>query len=549
MLALGILAAWSPLRAETPPPRVAVLANQDDPASMDLARHYLKKRGLPAASLVALPMTLTEQISWEEFTRTIWNPLILEAIRRDWLLASARDEVDAVGRLRITSVGHRLDALVICRGVPLRIAHDPALYDAKSNPLTANAALRTNGGAVDSELALLAMGNHPIAAIIPNPLYQQQSPSSVSLDQVIPVGRLDGPSLDDAKGLVDRAMLAERRGIAGRAYLDIGGPHRRGDDWLEACLPVLEALHFETEVDREKATLSASSRFDAPVLYFGWYTGNMNGPFAAPDFRFPVGAIALHIHSFSATTMRSPTSGWSGPLVAKGVTATFGNVAEPYLEFTHQPHLFLQALARGEPIGRAALFSLNSLSWQAILIGDPLYRPFTVSPEEMWQNRTKLDADTQTYARIRRMRQFAADGFGPEAVALGVAGMARQPSLALALTLAEMHERAGDNLNARRTLGVFTALRRYKAGDQPLVYAASQRAQSLGDSATALVLLERLLGDRALPRDFRLRALLEAAKVAGESGDHGRAAAWANEHAQLTAPPPAPPAPAASAKP
>lgn len=525
-------------------PTVAILANRDDPDSLELARHYAKCRGLPDTMIVALPMPLTEQISWDEFVVSIWNPLLREIVKRDWLLASLGEEKDAIGRLHVVPSGHRLDALVICRGVPLRIAHDPARYDPATNPLTANASLRNNTAAVDSELALLAVAHSPVAAIYPNPLYEQANPTSVLREQIIPVGRLDGPTLADAKGLVERALVAERDGIAGRAYLDIGGPHRQGDDWLEACLAELQSLGFETDVERSKSTLGNSARFDAPVLYFGWYAGSMNGPFTAPDFRFPTGAIALHIHSFSADTLRSPTRGWTGPLVTKGVTATFGNVAEPYLQFTHQPHLLLRALARGEPLGRAALYSINALSWQALLVGDPLYRPFAVSADAQWARRQELPPATESYARLRRMRLFVAAGRGPEAISLGIAGLAQNPSLPLALSLAGLQLSAGDNAGSLRTLGVFNALRKIRPADRPLALAAARAAQAAGDSAPALKIAQRLLADDGLPKDFRISALLAGSEFARASGDSASAAAWAAEHAVLTAPPPPPAAPA-----
>ena len=527
-------------------PTVAILANRDDPDSLELARHYAKCRGLPDTMIVALPMPLTEQISWDEFVTTIWNPLLREVVKRDWMLASLRDEKDPIGRLRAVVSGHKLDALVICRGVPLRIAHDPARYDPATNPLTANASLRNNTAAVDSELALLPVANAPVAAFVPNPLYEQESPTSVLREQVIPVGRLDGPTLADAKGLVERALVAERDGIAGRAYLDIGGPHRQGDDWFEACLPELQSLGFETDVERGKATLAATARFDAPVLYFGWYAGSINGPFTAPDFRFPSGAIALHIHSFSADTLRSPTRGWTGPLVAKGVTATFGNVAEPYLEFTHRPHLFLRAIMRGEPIGRAALYSINALSWQGILVGDPLYRPFAVSADEQWARRKELPPATESYARIRRMRLLTAAGRGPEAISLGVAGQAQNPTLPLALTLAGLQLSAGDNAGSLRTLGVFTALRRIRPVDRPLALAAARANQAAGDNASAFKIAQRLLAEDSLPNEFRIPVLLAGSEFARAIGDTSAAAKWATEHARLTAPPPSP---AAAAKP
>lgn len=523
-------------------PRVLVLANSEDPGSLEVARHYVERRGLGERAIVALPMPLTEEITWTDFVSAIWNPLLQAAVARGDIDAMAMRLADEIGRTKIVASGHRLDALVICRGVPLRVAHDPALFDERSNPLAANAPLRNNEAAVDSELALLAVNGPPIAAFVPNPVFQgavNSAGGDAALRQVIPVGRLDGPSVADAKALVDRALAAERDGLWGRAYVDIGGPHRQGDEWLEACVPELTALGFETDVDRERETIPAHARLDAPALYFGWYAGGINGPFATPDFRFPPGAIALHIHSFSATTLRSPTRGWTGPLVARGVTATFGNVAEPYLQFTHQPQLLLRALVRGDTLGVAALRSVNALSWKAVLVGDPLYRPFAVTADAQWARRGELPSEAEIYARIRRMRMLAAAGRGEEALALGVAGMRRNPGLPLALTLAGMQLSAGDAAAARRSLGVFGALPRWRAADRPLMMAAAQALQAAGAAEEGMKLVDRLLAEPDLAADFRVATLKQGAAIARAAQDFTRAGRWDAEHERLTAPPPA----------
>jgi uncharacterized protein (TIGR03790 family) len=546
-------AAWVWVARAEDAPRVLVLANSDDPESMAVARHYVERRALPESAIVALPMPLTEQITWREFVVTIWNPLLKEAISRGDVDAIAMSLADELGRVKIAPNGHGLDALVICRGVPLRVAHDPAVYNERSNPLAMNPLLRTTEASVDSELSLLAMGQPPIAAIVPNPLYTAEvARSAEALRQIIPVGRLDGPSLEDAKALVDRALEAEKNGIAGRAYVDIGGPHRQGDDWLQACVPELTALGFETDVDLGGGTLAASARFDAPILYFGWYAGDLNGPFREAGFRFPTGAIALHIHSFSATTLRSTTRGWAGPLVAKGVTATFGNVGEPYLQFTHQPQLLLRALARGESLGVAALRSINALSWKAVLVGDPLYRPFAVSAEEQWARRKELNlgAEAATFVRIRRMRLLAAAGRGGDALALGVAGMRQEPSLALALTLAGMQLSAGDAMAARRTLELFGLLPKWRAEDRPLVTAAAWTLQAAQAADEGVKLLERLLADAGLSTETRVALLKQGVELARAAQDFTRAGKWDAEHALLTAPPPSTtPVPATTAGP
>jgi hypothetical protein len=113
------------------------------------------------------------------------------------------------------------------------------------------------------------------------------------------------------------------------------------------------------------------------ALYAGWYDGDVSGPFTRPTVEFMPGAFAYHLHSFSAHTIRSPTSKWVGPLLAKGATATMGCVEEPYLEGTPDVFAFLvRFLYLGFSFGEAAVSCQSSLSWQTTVVGDPLYRPF-----------------------------------------------------------------------------------------------------------------------------------------------------------------------------
>ena len=364
--------------------RVIILANSDDADSLRVARHYAEARHVPLENIIAQKMSRDETISWREFVTTIWDPLRDELVARKWIDAIPIAITDRVGRKKYAIDGHRIAALVICRGAPLKITHEPEFYT-EHEPFTKSQEFRSNAGAVDSELSLLAAGSYNINAFVPNPLFRKDSPNATERGQVILVGRLDGPTVDHALALVDRAVAAERTGLIGRAYVDIGGIYQQGDQWLDAVVVQLGVLGFDTSVDREGSTLPDTARVDEPVLYFGWYTSDLNGPFALPGFQFPLGAVALHIHSFSAGTLRSERTGWTAPLVARGITATVGNVHEPYLQLTHRPDLLLRALARGMSLGEAASYSLPAFSWQTMLIGDPLYRPFAISFEEQWK--------------------------------------------------------------------------------------------------------------------------------------------------------------------
>lgn len=84
----------------------------------------------------------------------------------------------------------------------------------------------------------------------------------------------------------------------------------------------------------------------------------------------------MHIHSFSATTLRDANSGWTAPLIARGAAASVGNVYEPYLQLTSQLNILNDRLLHGFTFAESAYMSLQGLSWMSVMVGDPLYRPY-----------------------------------------------------------------------------------------------------------------------------------------------------------------------------
>jgi hypothetical protein len=354
---------------------------------------------------------------------------------------------------------------------------------------------------------------------------------------VVKVGRLDGPSYDDARALVDHAIEAERTGLLGRYYIDLGGPAAEGDRWLGQTGRLLAALGFSGDVDHASGALPVSARFDAPVFYFGWYAANLNGPFAADGFRFPPGAIALHIHSYSAATLRSATQGWCGPLVARGVTATLGNVFEPYLQLTHRPQLLVQALASGATLGDAAYYALPVLSWESILIGDPLYRPFAVPAGEQWKQREKLPPALASYAVLRHANLLRLQGKAAEALQTLRAGWREFPGLALGIALARQLQAANDPAGAARALGFAALLKTFPDAELPLAREAAGLLASNGDPAAAVKVYRTMLAGSGLTGAWRADVLREAAAAAVKANDVPQAMAWKTE---LNAPAAAP---------
>ena len=109
------------------------------------------------------------------------------------------------------------------------------------------------------------------------------------------------------------------------------------------------------------------------AIYCGWYSVKKY----VDAFDFVDGAIGYHIASFEAVSLRDPNSSqWCPAMLKDGITATLGPVAEPYLHAFPEPKAFFQELFNGSCLVEAYYRTKPFNSWQLVLIGDPLYRPF-----------------------------------------------------------------------------------------------------------------------------------------------------------------------------
>lgn len=511
----AVLAFWmvvSVASAEDLATRVVILANSRQTESVALAEHYAAAREIPRENIVALPLPETETITWRQFVDEVHQPLQDELVRRQWIEATQSELLDPFGRRRATIHGHRIAFLVTCRGVPLRIHHDPTITEPRVR--VPGKQFETNQAAVDAELALLAQSNPPALGFVGNPLFGKEQPTDLDRKQVVRVCRLDGPGWEDARALVDSALAGERSGANGRYYLDLRGPHADGDRWIEAAQRELDRRGWDGAVETTAETFAIDARFDAPIWYFGWYVGEVNGPFRRDGFRFPPGAVALHIHSFSAATLRARDHGWTGPLIARGVTATVGNVFEPYLQLTHRPDLLARAMLSRRTFGEAAYEALPVLGWQAIAVGDPLYR----RPED-----PAAGAPLSPYAAIRAAKLREGGGDRRGAIALLKASLANSPSLAAMLVQAGMQERAGDVAAARATLLPARLLREHRGEQWPVAREVARELARLDANSAALDVF-RALVDSPAPTPEAAKALLEEAReLAERSGDQARA--------------------------
>lgn len=534
------------------PESLVVVANDAVEGSLEVARRYMAMRDIPEGNLVRLTVSDKERIDRPTFLETIRNPL-LEALLEQELISGLLGGTDTLGRREVTLIDNPIRYLVLCYGVPVRINEwksedfdDRALRDrtfGKSQPQVLEAfsegPLARNVASVDSELSLLFQKNLPLTGFVPNPYFGNAEPDTVR--DILRVTRLDGPSPEAVFRMLDNTRMGEATGLRGRAYVDTdgrGGAYRAGNEWMETTADLFRKLGFDLDLHPDRQTYREDARFDAPVLYAGWYNPKVNGPFTLPGFRFPPGAIAAHLHSYSADRVRSSSQRWVGPLVERGVSATFGNVAEPFLRYTHRFDGFFAALAKGWSLADAAYFSMPVLSWTQITLGDPLYRPFAVRLEEQLKNtQASTDLLADQYVLLRRIRLMEAEGQTAEARQLAARAMRSVPGPALALAYAGQLEAAGQHKEAKRQLEFFLEIPPSDSLDWGLYAAIADFLMELGEPGMALRVYRHLDSDR-VPEPVRLLFLERGLKAARQAGETELARQW---DLRLNPPPPPPP--------
>jgi uncharacterized protein (TIGR03790 family) len=402
VFAFAILASPAPALE---PADVWLVVNKNVPESREVADHYIAKRGVPKGNVVVLDLPKGEDISRADYDARFADPL------RD----AIKDNKDKV------------KVLLTTYGVPLRVGGQPASAEEKAEleklrpDLEAarkkRAELEKNKDAdkkaldaaraevtrlenrerilshseshacVDSELMLLWWPKYQLVRWVPNPLYFQATEGyRKRTAPVVLTARLDGPTVEIAKRLVDDALAVEAKGLSGEVVIDargikfdpkgktdIGTGYGGYDESFREAAKLLESAGMKVTLDQKETVLPAGSA-KGVAIYCGWYS---HGKFVDCCEYVP-GAVAWHLASSEATTLRNKESQiWCPNLLKKGVAATIGPVAEPYTVGFPKPAEFFGFLATGEyTLVEAYARSMIMCSWMTVLVGDPLYNPF-----------------------------------------------------------------------------------------------------------------------------------------------------------------------------
>ena len=355
--AAGLLLAAGAALAQTPA-NVLVVVNQSSEVSRRIGEYYMHRRAIPAANLCRLQVTDAEEIDWSTYESKIEQP-VAACLKR--------------GKLE-----EQILYIATTLGVPLRVA------GGGSGQMSETAA-------VDSELTLLYAKMRGRKFLRPghvaNPFFQKRDQAFGHPQfPIYLVTRLAGYDFEDVKGTIDRALQARNRG---RFVIDLtANDENAGNKWLRAAALLLPADRLILD-ESEKVLYNQKD----VIGYAAWGSNDKNRHQRHVGFTWLPGAVATEFVSTNARTFRRPPENWNistwadkalwfagapqtltADYIHEGATGCSGHVAEPFLGLTPRPEYLLPAYFSGRTLAESYYAAIPGLSWQNIVVGDPLCR-------------------------------------------------------------------------------------------------------------------------------------------------------------------------------
>ncbi len=337
------------------PERVLVVVNDRSPLSRTIGEYYVRRRGVPLRNVCRIQTASDEEIGRAAYTAGIAAP-VSQCLRRQGLIESVY-------------------FIVTTAGVPLRIP----------------AAAQNDQASVDSELTLLygeLKGGppHRLPGTVPNPFFGKRDVAFSHPEfPIYLVTRLAAYDFAGVKAMIDRSLAAANRG---KFVIDMASAgDAQGEEWLRNAAVFLPK-------DRVVFDESSGPVYDQTdvIGYTSWGSNDANHKKRFPGFKWLPGAIATQYVSTDGRTFARPPENWipgknwrdpagffanspqglAADFILEGATGASGHVDEPYLAMTPRPDLLLPAYYSGRNLAESYYLAMRSLSWQNIVLGDPL---------------------------------------------------------------------------------------------------------------------------------------------------------------------------------
>ncbi|HTQ53090.1 MAG TPA: TIGR03790 family protein [Bryobacteraceae bacterium] len=338
---------------------VLLVVNRVSNLSRHTADYYVRKRGIPLKNVCMLNIPPeTEEISWQTYLTRVEQPIAN-------CLAKAK-------------LQERILYIVTTMGVPLKVAGSGGGHT-------------SDASSVDSELTLLYSKmkgkRFPRAGFVPNPYYRQKDqPFRHERFPIYLVTRLAGYDFTDIQGMIDRSLAARNRG---KFVFDLkSADDRTGNNWLRTA--ALALPQDRVILDESPKVLTGVREV---IGYAGWGSNDPNRHQRDLGFQWLPGALVSEYVSTDGRTFQRPPAAWNigtwadpshwfvgspqtltADYIHEGATGCSGHVYEPYLEFTPHPDQLFPAYFQGRNLAESYYAAIPGLSWQNIVVGDPLCR-------------------------------------------------------------------------------------------------------------------------------------------------------------------------------
>jgi uncharacterized protein (TIGR03790 family) len=328
---------------------VALIVNNNSTISGQIATYFASKRAIPAANIIHIAAPTTEEITDADFS----------ALRKQ-----VEDTIKAHG---LTT---KLNFLVTTKGMPVKVKRTSALASAS----------------VESELSLI-LGKYAVNiggnGRIASPYYKSRADFSHATFDIYLVTRLDGYTLTDVYGLIDRSSTVPNVIASGAKFVLDGDPSwntnaRFLNTNIVNASTALKAKSLSVMLD---TTSTYVVRQTGVMGYASWGSNAQNWSSVTDQAKqyntYLPGAIG---ETYVSTSGRSFTAGLTygqsaiADMIAEGITGVKGYVYEPYASSLADVSNLFPMYAEGYTLAEVFYSSSPYLSWTDVVIGDPKCR-------------------------------------------------------------------------------------------------------------------------------------------------------------------------------
>ncbi|MFA6515433.1 MAG: TIGR03790 family protein [Candidatus Paceibacterota bacterium] len=355
--------------------------------SLEIANYYKNKRSIPNANILGIEAPTTEEI-----TRTQYNTNIKSGIE---------------SYLTSSGLKNSIKYIVLVKGIPLKIlVSNGTQFDYGT----------TDNSSVDAAVCLLyetySTAWHPLNPYYNvDPSYTKQyrfdtehfSTNGVYLRYL--VTRLDGYTMSDIKGMIDRAFISDTSG-SGYWVID---DHQKGYDYMQTVWTSLNNLgqNLNPSSWSDSTNYITTNPLGSVIGYISHgihadmgdgYVSNSPVNANHLDFTLLPGAVFSSYESFNAFGFVNKTQSTHGQVaewIEIGGSGGIGNVYEPWASGIAHEEIFMPAYAIGYSWADAAYQSLVYMDFVSVILGDPLMTIRDSTPPSEVTNLQAVASDTE----------------------------------------------------------------------------------------------------------------------------------------------------------